>query len=129
MKKYHVHRGTSCKITAPTNKICGNESKIRMTSQNYKLFQCIFTNFLNLSQYFCEAIQNLNASFSLLTCIYQNGPDSVKFCHLSLAPMMLFGLSNKIILFVDHYQTPCISNYTDIAKIQFKSTLSSQCIV
>ena len=38
---------------------------------------------------------------------YQNGPDSLKFCHLSGLPMMLFGLWNKLILFVDHYQTPC----------------------
>ena len=37
----------------------------------------------------------------------QNGPDSVKLCHLSLAPMMLFGLSNKLILYIYHYQTPC----------------------
>ena len=46
-------------------------------------------------------------SFLGLTCICQNGPDSVKFCHLSWAPVMLFGLSNKLILYGDHYQTPC----------------------
>ena len=45
--------------------------------------------------------------FLSMTCNYQNGPDSVKFCHLPLAPMMLFGLSNKLILLIDHYQTPC----------------------
>ena len=37
-----VHRGTSCKITAPTDKFCGNESKLCMTSQMYRFFQCIF---------------------------------------------------------------------------------------
>ena len=35
----------------------------------------------------------------------------MKFCHLQLAPMILFGLRNKLILFVDHYQTPCSSPY------------------
>jgi hypothetical protein len=40
-----VHLGTSCKITAPTDKICGNESKICMTSQNYRFFQCFFPIF------------------------------------------------------------------------------------
>ena len=64
MKKFHVHRGNSCKITAPTDKICGNESKIRTTSQNYRFFQCIFINFLNLSQFSDKAIQNLNVFFS-----------------------------------------------------------------
>ena len=34
MKKFHVHRGTSCKITAPTDKSCGNESKIFKSSTN-----------------------------------------------------------------------------------------------
>jgi hypothetical protein len=42
---FHVHRGTSCENTAPTDKICGNESKIRMTSQNYRFLQCIFPIF------------------------------------------------------------------------------------
>ena len=65
MKKFHVHRGNSCKITAPTDKICGNESKIRTTSQNYRFFQCIFIIFRNLSQFSDADIQNLNASFSL----------------------------------------------------------------
>jgi hypothetical protein len=32
----------------------------------------------------------------------------VKFSHLSLAPMMLFDLGNKLILYICHYQTPCI---------------------
>ena len=54
-----------------------------------------------------EAIQNFNASFLSCTCNCQNGPDSLKFCHLPLASMMLFGLSNKLILFAYHYQTPC----------------------
>ena len=45
-----------------------------------------------------------------LTCIFQNVPDSVKFCHPSLSSMMLFGLSNKLILFVFHYQTPWEKN-------------------
>ena len=44
-KKWHMHHGTSCKITTLTEKICGNESKICMTSQNYELFQCIFQLF------------------------------------------------------------------------------------
>jgi hypothetical protein len=35
MKKCHVHRGAS----APTDKICGNESKIGMTNQNYRFVQ------------------------------------------------------------------------------------------
>ena len=30
-KKFHVHCGTSCKIRTPTDKNCGNESKIRLT--------------------------------------------------------------------------------------------------
>ena len=37
--------GTSCKITAPTDKICGNESKICMTSQNYRFVESIFPIF------------------------------------------------------------------------------------
>ena len=49
--------------------------------------------------------------FLSLTYIYQNVPDSVKFCHLSLAPMMLFGHSNKLLLYVFHYQTPCMLNF------------------
>ena len=40
-----MHLGTSCKITAPTDKMCGNENKICMTSQNYLFFQCIFPIF------------------------------------------------------------------------------------
>jgi hypothetical protein len=33
-----MHRGSSCKITAPIDKNCGNENKIRMTSQDYSFF-------------------------------------------------------------------------------------------
>ena len=44
-KTFHAHCGTSCEMTAPTDKICGNESKIRKTSQNYRFFQCIFPIF------------------------------------------------------------------------------------
>jgi hypothetical protein len=42
VQKCHVHRGTSCKITAQTDKFCGNESKIRMTSQIYRFFLMYF---------------------------------------------------------------------------------------
>ena len=45
--------------------------------------------------------------FLSLTCNFQNGPNSVKFWHLPLAPKMLFDLSNKPILYICHYQTPC----------------------
>ena len=48
--------------------------------------------------------------FLSLTCICQNVPDSVKFLHLSFALMMLFGLSNKRILYICNYQTPCRIN-------------------
>jgi hypothetical protein len=43
--KIHVHHGTSCEITAPTDKLCGNESKIRLAGQNYIFFQFMFTIF------------------------------------------------------------------------------------
>jgi hypothetical protein len=39
---------------------------------------------------------------------YQNVPDTVKLSHLSLAPMMLFDLGNKLILYICHNQTPCM---------------------
>jgi hypothetical protein len=34
--------GTSCKITAPLDKFCGNKSKICMTSHNRRFFRRIF---------------------------------------------------------------------------------------
>ena len=37
-----VSQYKSCEITLLTDKICGNESKNHMTSQNYWIFQCIF---------------------------------------------------------------------------------------
>jgi hypothetical protein len=43
----------------------------------------------------------------IVTMEYQNVPDSVNISHLSLAPMILFELGNKLLLFVHHYQTPC----------------------
>jgi hypothetical protein len=52
--------------------------------------------------------------FLSLTCICHNGPASVKFCHLSFTPILLFGLSNKLILFVFHYQRPCMSIKVDM---------------
>ena len=45
--------------------------------------------------------------FLSFICIFQNVLDSVKLCHLYLAPMMISGQSNKLILYVFHYQTPC----------------------
>jgi hypothetical protein len=48
MKKYHVHCGSLCEITAPIDKMCGNESKIRRKSQNYRFFSnpvFLFFNF------------------------------------------------------------------------------------
>ena len=61
----------------------------------------------NWSNFLTRPSKTSMFSFLSLTCICQNGPDSVKFCHLSWAPVMLFGLSNKLILYGDHYQTPC----------------------
>ena len=40
-EKLHVFYDIPCKVTAKTDKICGNESQIRMTSQIYGFFQCI----------------------------------------------------------------------------------------
>jgi hypothetical protein len=42
MKKFLVRCFASCKITAPTDKLCGNKSKIRMTSQNNRFVQCFY---------------------------------------------------------------------------------------
>ena len=39
MEKPCAHRGISCKISAKTDKISGNESKMRMSSQIYGFFQ------------------------------------------------------------------------------------------
>ena len=52
-KQIHVQCITSCKITARTDKFCGNESKLRMTSQNYKFVQCIFllTSIINVIEF------------------------------------------------------------------------------
>ena len=50
-KKSHVHYSTSCKITAPTDKMCGNESKICTPRHNYRFFQCIFPNFQYLIKF------------------------------------------------------------------------------
>jgi hypothetical protein len=44
-KKCHAHHGSSCKMTAPTDKICGNKSKICMTSRNYLFFNVFFPIF------------------------------------------------------------------------------------
>jgi hypothetical protein len=44
-RKYESISCALCKITAPTDKMFGNESKNPTTSQNYRLFQCIFPIF------------------------------------------------------------------------------------
>ena len=48
-KKTYAHRNISCKISAKTDKICGNESKIHIASQIYGFFQWIFQIFQFLS--------------------------------------------------------------------------------
>ena len=45
MEKPYAHCATSCKISAKTDKISGNESKMRMSSQIYGFFQLIFPIF------------------------------------------------------------------------------------
>ena len=40
--------------------------------------------------------------FISLTGIYQNVPDLVKFCRQSYASTMIFGLSNKLVLYQYH---------------------------
>ena len=45
---------------------------------------------------------------------YQNVPDSVKFSHLSNAPTMLFGLSNKLILYLYHKNHPVEVKQSDV---------------
>ena len=46
-KKFGVHCWTSCKIRTPTDKYCGNESKIRLTSKNPPFYTPIFTFQIN----------------------------------------------------------------------------------
>ena len=47
MGKFCVHWGTSCKISDPTDKDCGNESKIRLTSKNSLFYAPSFTFQIN----------------------------------------------------------------------------------
>jgi hypothetical protein len=42
-----VHCGTSCKITTPTDKNCGNESKICLASKNLPFYTPTFTFLIN----------------------------------------------------------------------------------
>ena len=44
-EKLSVFHDASCKVTDKTDKICRNESKLRMASQIYGFFQCIFRYF------------------------------------------------------------------------------------
>jgi hypothetical protein len=46
-KKFGVHCRTSCKIRTPTDKYCGNGSKIRLTSKNPPFYTPIFTFQIN----------------------------------------------------------------------------------
>ncbi len=41
-EKLYIFHNASCKVTAKTDKICRNESKLRMASQIYGFFHCIF---------------------------------------------------------------------------------------
>ena len=75
-----------------------------LTNTLYNAFSQIFKF---LANFLTRPFKTSMLLFFSLTCICQNVPDSVKFCHISLAPIMLFGLSNKCILYVYHYQTPC----------------------
>ena len=59
----HTYHGSSWKITAQTDKICGNESKIRMASQIYGFFQWIFQIFQFLSIFQAS-------EFEILKCCY-----------------------------------------------------------
>ena len=69
----------------------------------------VFFELFNFWPFFRHVIlQHKNVIIPNRVIKNQNGPDSLKFCHLSGLPMMLFGLSNKLILFSDHYQTTCI---------------------
>jgi hypothetical protein len=66
MKECPMHFGTSCKITAPTDKNCGIESKIRMTSQNYRFFQLILPIFQFLIDYRTDVTKLPNSSLSCI---------------------------------------------------------------
>ena len=50
-EKISRHHGTSWKITAPTAKTCGNESKFRKTNENYLVFSMYFCS-ISVFKYF-----------------------------------------------------------------------------
>jgi hypothetical protein len=84
-----------------------NESKTELNAKIFKFFNVFTPIFEIWANLLTRPSITLLLLFLSLTYIYQNGLDSVKFCHLSLAPLMIFGLSKKLILYVFHYQTPC----------------------
>ena len=63
-KKTYAHRNISCKISAKTDKICGNESKIHIASQIYGFFQWIFQIFQFLSIFQASEFEILKCGYS-----------------------------------------------------------------
>ena len=106
-KESLVHSQPESWVLCKSSKNCANESKNRLTHKNSSFFGPFFKFFK-----FCPFFRQFswkwkNGVIPNKVIEYQNGPDSLEFCHLSGLSMMLFGLWNKLILFSDHYQTHC----------------------
>jgi len=67
MEKPYAHRGTSCKISAKTDKVSGNDSKMRMSSQIYGFFQLIFQIFQFLPIFQALEFKTSNCGYSKMS--------------------------------------------------------------